>query len=88
MNEFVTTSESKTVTAHEIFNKITIAMNYEYYYDGNHYFIIVNQGEGSMVLWVDGEIREWNGEWGEEYKVSTFQYTVDLQNERWKKDFY
>ena len=66
----------------------TIAMNYEYYYDGNHYFIIVNQGDRPGIIQANGEIREWNGEWGDQYKVATFEYTVDLQNERWKKDYY
>ena len=40
----------------------TIAMNYEYYYDGDHYFIIVNQGDRPGIIQADGEIREWNGE--------------------------
>lgn len=63
----------------------TIAMNYEYYYDGNHYFIIVNQGDGPGIIQADGEIREWNGEWGDLYEIIIFQYTVDMQNERWRK---
>ena len=66
----------------------TIAMNYEYYYDGNHYFIIVNQGDRPGIIQADGEIREWNGEWGDLCKITTFQYKVDLQNERWKKSFF
>ena len=70
------------------YNGYTIAMNYEYYYDGNHYFIIVNRGNDPKVIRADGEIREWNGEWGDLYEIIIFQYTVDMQNERWRKILY
>lgn len=54
-----------------------VAMNYEYFYDGKNYFIIINRGDERFV---DGEVIEWNGKWGDEYDMTFFRYSVNPQN--------
>lgn len=53
-----------------------IEMNYEYYYDGNNFYIILNRMEMG-----DGVIVVWNGKWGEEYDVEEFGYFVQPNGE-------
>lgn len=63
-----------------------IAMNYEYYYDGNHFFIIINQAD--IGGFQDGEIREWNGRWGDAYEVTSFWYWIYPLNEEIEKEIF
>ncbi len=58
-----------------------IAMNYEYYYDGEKFYIILNIIEGSL----DGVIATWNGKWGDEYAVGRFSYFIQPDGEMLKK---
>lgn len=55
-------------------------MNYEYYYDGNNFYIILNRMEMG-----DGVIVVWNGKWGEEYAVEEFGYFVQPDGETLEK---
>ncbi len=58
-----------------------IAMNYEYYYDGEKFYIILNIIESSL----DGVIATWNGKWGDEYAVGRFSYFIQPDGEMLKK---
>ncbi len=54
-----------------------IAMNYEYYYDGEKFYIILNRINGSD----DGAIATWNGKWGDDYAVGRYRYFVRMDSE-------
>lgn len=55
---------------------MTFDMRYEYFYDGEYFYIIDNIGEYCR----DGVLIRWNGKWGEEYEVTTLQYIVDWES--------
>lgn len=57
-----------------------IAMNYEYFYDGENYFIIINRGDERFV---DGEILKWNGKWEDEYEMIFYRYWFNFANGEW-----
>lgn len=52
---------------------MTFDMRYEYFYDGEYFYIIDNLGG----YYRDGVLIRWNGKWGEEYEVTALQYIVD-----------
>lgn len=61
-----------------------IIMNYEYYYDGEKFYIILNRIKGS----VDGVIITWNGKWGDEYSSGGFGYFVRPDGETLEKEVW
>lgn len=82
------TSESVTKTYNELKDNnyiihylgTEIAMNYEYFYDGGNYFIIINRGDERFV---DGEILKWNGEWEDEYEMTFYRYWFNFASGEW-----
>lgn len=82
------TSESVTKTYNELKDNnyiihylgTEIAMNYEYFYDGENYFIIINRGDERFV---DGEILKWNGEWEDEYEMTFYRYWFNFASGEW-----
>jgi len=61
-----------------------IAMDYEYYYDGENFYIILNIIEDSL----DGVIAAWNGKWGDEYAVRRFSYFIQPDGEMLTKTIW
>ena len=59
-----------------------IAMNYEYFYDGKSFYIILNRNRELE----DGLIIEWNGKWGDDYEAESFQYWEQLGSEMLQKE--
>lgn len=82
------TSESVTKTYNELKDNnyiihylgTEIAMNYEYFYDGENYFIIINRGDERFV---DGEILKWNGKWEDEYEMTFYRYWFNFASGEW-----
>ena len=46
-----------------------IAMDYEYYYDGESFYIILNRSKNG-----ESHIVKWNGKWGDDYAIAAFSY--------------
>lgn len=59
-----------------------IAMNYEYFYDGKSFYIILNRNKQLE----DGLIIEWNGKWGNDYEAEAFQYWEQSGSELLQKE--
>ena len=60
-----------------------VDMRYEYFYDGESYFLIDNWSHR------DGYLYKWNGKWGSEYNIQDIQYILlDWPNSNltWKED--
>lgn len=58
---------------------VTFDMRYEYFYDGEYFYIIDNLGG----YYRDGVLIRWNGKWGDEYEVTALQYVVDWKSGNW-----
>lgn len=62
---------------------IKVDMKYEYFYDGEKFYIIEN------YYYNEGTLIEWNGKWDENYAVESFWCEVDRKSEkiiRWNGD--
>lgn len=59
-----------------------VAMNYEYFYNGESFYIILNRNRKLE----DGLIIEWNGKWGNDYEAESFQYWEQQGSEMWQKE--
>lgn len=53
-----------------------IAMDYEYYYDGESFYIILNRTEKG-----ESRIVKWNGKWEDDYAIAVFAYGEQPEGE-------
>lgn len=59
-----------------------IDMRYEYFFDGENYYLIDNWS------YHDGYLYKWNGKWGSEYSIQNIQYILNWPNSNliWKEE--
>lgn len=65
------------------YEDVSVLLNYEYYYDGEYYYIILNHG----IFNSSGCLLKWNGKYGEERESVMMLYGILYRHEIMRKEY-